>query len=83
MKNEKNMSELAVGECGRVCFMHTLGSMRRRFLDIGLIPGTQVLCLGRSPMGDPSAYLIRGKTVAIRARDAAGVILVRSEGRDR
>ena len=82
MKNEKNMSELAVGEYGRVRLMHTLGSMRRRFLDIGLIPGTQVLCLGRSPMGDPSAYLIRGKTVAIRARDAAGVILVRSEGTD-
>ena len=30
-------------------------------------------CVAASPAGDPSAYLIRGAVVALRARDAAGI----------
>ena len=52
-------------------------SMRRRLLDIGLIPGTEVACLGVSPLGDPRTYLVRGKMIAIRARDAEGVVIRR------
>ena len=40
---------------------------------LGLIPGTRVTCQGRSPAGDPAAYLVRGTVVALRARDAAAV----------
>lgn len=79
MNNEKNLSELSVGGCGVVSRLVTEGSMRRRFLDIGLVPGTRVVRVGRSPMGDPSAYLVRGKCVAVRARDAAGVIITESD----
>lgn len=45
------------------------GSIRRRLLDMGLIQNTIVQCLGRSPGGDPSAFLIRGAVIAIRAVD--------------
>ena len=47
--------------------------MRRRLLDIGLIPGTRVECIGKSPGGDPKAFLIRGAVIAIRAEDADGI----------
>lgn len=53
------------------------GSMRRRLLDIGLVEGTEVECLGRSPGGDPSAYLIRGAVIAVRAEDARKVLIER------
>ena len=53
------------------------GSMRRRLLDIGLVEGTEVECLGRSPGGDPSAYLIRGAVIAVRAEDARTVLIER------
>ena len=43
--------------------------------DIGLVHGTVVKCLGASPLGDPSAYLIRGAVIALRSQDAAGVLL--------
>lgn len=49
--------------------------MRRRLLDIGLIPGTEVVCLGASPLGDPRVYLVRGKMIAIRSRDAGSVVI--------
>ena len=76
MNYEKRLSALPCGEWGRVAFLLTEGGMRRRFLDVGLVPGTEVVCLGASPLGDPRAYLIRGKVIAIRSSDAASVVLV-------
>ena len=74
MKKEKNLSELLPGERGTVLSVCRC-EMQRRFMDIGLLPGTRVICLGKSPLGDPCAYYIRGKTVAIRKGDAGGVKL--------
>lgn len=56
-------------------------SIRRRLMDIGLIPGGPVQCVGRSPGGDPAAYRIRGAIVALRDVDAAQVLVQRIEGR--
>ncbi len=75
MKSEKRLSELCVGECALVGSLAIGGSMRRRFLDIGLSPGTRVRCIGKSPLGDPSLYLVRGCRIAIRKRDAEGIII--------
>ena len=65
-----NVGETAVVE--RLC-IH--GAMRRRLLDIGLCDGTEVRCVGRSPMGDPGAYLIRGAVIAIRDCDGKRVMV--------
>lgn len=73
MENERTLSDLAPGETATVLELTAAGVMRRRFSDIGLVPGAPVACVGRSPAGDPSAYRIRGAVIAIRASDAAGV----------
>jgi len=49
--------------------------MRRRLLDIGLIENTDVECLGRSPGGDPTAFLIRGAVIAIRSEDCRDILI--------
>lgn len=56
------------------------GGIRRRLLDIGLVEGTRVECLGRSPFGDPTAFLIRGAVIAIRSEDCRDVIIRDIEG---
>lgn len=66
---------LSPGERGTVKEITLTGSMRRRLQDIGLIPGTPVECVGKSPLGDPSAYLIRGAVIALRASDCRGILL--------
>lgn len=73
---KKSLSELCPGERARVSELCTGGDMRRRLLDIGLIPETLVECVGQSPLGDPKAYLVRGKIIAIRCVDARGVRLI-------
>lgn len=71
------LNQLCPGERGIVAEVHTAGSMRRRFLDIGLIENTPVVCVGRSPAGDPCAYLIRGAVIAIRADDSRHILIRR------
>ena len=75
MKNMKKLSELCLGEGKRVCSLDCVGGMRRRLLDLGFLPGTAVRCVGVSPLGDPIAYSVRGKVIAIRKRDACSIIL--------
>jgi len=68
-----NLSALEIGERARVHSLHVGGAMRRRLQDIGLIEGTSVECLLRSPAGDPTAYLIRGAVIALRSEDCADI----------
>ncbi|MGI5857389.1 MAG: FeoA family protein [Candidatus Merdivicinus sp.] len=67
------LSGVKVGEQVTVARLGATGSMRRRLLDIGLIEGTRVECLHRSPSGDPAAYAIRGAVIALRDCDSASV----------
>ena len=69
------LNDLKPGQRATVRALRSTGSIRRRLLDIGLTPDTTVECLGRSPGGDPSAYLIRGAVIAIRAGDSRDVLL--------
>ncbi len=75
MQHTLRLCDLAPGQRGVVRTLETTGPMRRRLLDIGLVEDTAVECLGRSPGGDPAAYLIRGAVIAIRREDSAGVVL--------
>ena len=75
MNEPHYLSDLAPGQRGTVRALGATGAMRRRMLDIGLAPGTEVECLGRSPAGDPSAYLSRGAVIASRASDGRDVLL--------
>ena len=68
------LCRIGVGKCAKVKRIDVRGSMRRRFLDIGLVEDALVECVGRSPAGDPSAYRIRGAIVAIREEDCMGVL---------
>jgi ferrous iron transport protein A len=75
MSRTTSLAGLKPGEKGVVKQLLTSGAMRRRLLDIGLIEDTPVECLGRSPGGDPSAFLIRGAVIAIRSEDSADILM--------
>ena len=75
MNGYKGLNEIKVGQSATVKSIDISGPMRRRLLDIGLIEGTPVECVGRSPSGDPKAYLIRGAVIAIRSEDCKGILI--------
>lgn len=69
------LNDISPGQRAVVLALLTTGSMRRRLLDIGLVEGTEVECLGRSLGGDPTAFLIRGAVIALRSEDCAKIII--------
>ena len=73
-----SMAALDVGESGYVTGLSAQPAMEQRLRDLGLVRGTRVTCVVKSPAGDPRAYLIRGALIALRRTDAAGIRLERA-----
>ncbi|MEA5135773.1 MAG: FeoA family protein [Candidatus Fimivivens sp.] len=75
MNQFSNLNDLVPGQHATVRELLSVGSIRRRLLDIGLIENTDVECVGRSPGGDPTAFLIRGAVIAIRSEDCGNILI--------
>ncbi len=67
------LCDMKVGDKAIVKKVQTNDSIKRRLLDIGLIEGTKIECLLKSPLNDPTAYLIRGAIIAIRKDDCKDI----------
>lgn len=66
------LSELPLGATAEVIRIspNCRGAERRRFMDLGLLPGTAVTAEMRSPSGEPTAYRIRDAIIALRSNQA-------------
>jgi len=71
--NTVALSTLAAGEACRVAAIELNGLLRRRILDLGIVPGTAVECVRRSPSGDPIAFKVRDSVIALRSDDAGQI----------
>ncbi len=71
------LNSLSIGETGIVQKLLSTGTQRRRMLDLGLVSGTPVEALQKSPSGDPTAYFIRGAVIALRSEDAGKILVER------
>ncbi len=72
--NELNyLNKIKPGHFAKIVSVSAPAGLRRRLLDLGLIPDTVVECVGRSPGGDPAAYLIRGAVIALRGKDCSNI----------
>jgi len=69
------LNTLPLGKKAKVKILTSDPVSRRRFLDLGLISGTEVEALQKSPSGDPIAYNIRGAVIALRSEDASGILV--------
>lgn len=67
------LDELHRAERGVVTGLDAQGAERRRLMDLGLLPGVEVEVEGVSPLGDPTAYRVRGSVIALRRAQARGV----------
>lgn len=64
------INDLQIGQQGIITAVGGEGALRLRFLDMGLIPGTQVQLQKVAPMGDPIQIRVRGYELTIRREDA-------------
>ncbi|GAB4430440.1 MAG: hypothetical protein Kow0031_11320 [Anaerolineae bacterium] len=56
------------------------GAERRRFMDLGILPGTVIKAEMVSPGGDPTAYLVRRSLIGLRKEQADQIFITREAG---
>ena len=64
------LRELTPGQYGRITSVGGEGSLRRHFLDMGMIPGAEVTVVKYAPMGDPMELIVQGYKLTLRLADA-------------
>ena len=65
-----NLAEIKEGESAILTEIGGAGALRQHFLDMGLIPGTQVTYVKAAPMGDPIEYRIWDYELTLRLSEA-------------
>ena len=64
------LRELAIGQSARIDAVGGEGALRQHFLDMGVIPGTEVSVVKFAPLGDPMELRLRGYELTLRLADA-------------
>ncbi len=69
----ETLNRLPIGQSAEVMGIANKcrGAERRRFMDLGILPGTTITAEMRSPSGDPTAYIIRDALIALRHEQAS------------
>lgn len=78
-KDEQDMTrtlkDLSPGESGKIKLITGNGPIRRRIMDMGLVPGTELTMERYAPMGDPVEVKNKGYHLSLRKQEADTIIL--------
>ena len=67
------LKDAKIGETVRVEKLYGEGALRQHFLDMGVIPGTEITLVKYAPMGDPMELMLRGFELTLRLADAENI----------
>jgi Fe2+ transport system protein FeoA len=67
---------LQTGQTGVVSRVNAPDSLRRRFIEMGIVKGERIRLDRLAPLGDPAAYLIKGYRLALRREEAAHIEVI-------
>jgi ferrous iron transport protein A len=72
----KTLDEVGVGTPVMIERVGGDRAFRRRLLELGLLPGSEVQVLRLAPLGDPLELLSRGTRLSIRLREAQTITVL-------
>ena len=64
------LKELPIGKKATITTVGGEGALRQHFLDMGVIPGAEIVLVKYAPLGDPMEFLIHGYELTLRIADA-------------
>ena len=79
MKIQHCIRQMKEKQKGIIKTIKAKGKLGRRLRDMGLVPGTEVLIVGRAPLKDPVALRLKDFTLTLRNNEA-DYITVETEG---
>lgn len=75
--NGVTLKELKPGEKGEILKLRGEGPLKRRLLDMGIVPGETVEVIRVAPLGDPVEVKVKGYRLSLRKEEAESVIVER------
>ena len=67
------LAKLPLGKHAKVIAVGGARAFRRRLLEMGLVPGTEIRVVTIAPLGDPLQIEVRGGQWSIRRAEAAQI----------
>ena len=67
------LDKLPLNHKGIIIELNCNTSIKRRLFDLGLIPGTYITPVFRSPFGEPTAFEFRNTIISIRKEDCINI----------
>lgn len=67
------LKDVKPGKRARIRHHHAIGPMRRRFLDLGLLPETEIDVIAKAPFGDPIRCRVGNCCLTLRCEEAASI----------
>lgn len=64
------LEKLNINKIARIEDINCESNIKRRMMDLGIVKGTKIKAILKSPSGNPKAYEVRGSVIAIRNEDA-------------
>lgn len=68
-----NLALLKPGETGKITRIGSVGPLKRRLLDMGVLVGEQVKVEKVAPMGDPIEVRIKSYSLSLRKGEAEAI----------
>lgn len=70
------LDTVITGEKARIVSVRAKGHLRKRLLEMGIIPGAIIESIRVAPLGDPVEFRVKGYNLSIRKGDAACIEVV-------
>ena len=71
--NQVTLDRLSAGQRGIVVHVGGQGAARRRMMDMGLVPGSEVKMVRVAPLGDPVEFEVKGYSLSLRKSEARAI----------
>jgi ferrous iron transport protein A len=68
-----NLAMLKTGETARITKIGSIGPLKRRLMDMGVLVGEQIRVEKVAPLGDPIEVTIKNYNLSLRKKEAEGI----------
>ena len=72
------LAQLARGETGRISEILGDDDLAIQLMEMGLVPGIDIRCIGSAPLGDPLEFELLGFHLSLRRKECERIILQES-----
>lgn len=75
MDNILTLDQVEKGKNIKVLKVTSKGTLRRRIMDMGILPGVEITIRGKALLGDPIHVVLRGYNLSLRKEEASGILV--------